>query len=157
MSLRLLVCSSFLFVLVPSPAHSQQKEDPAAAPIPSSPAVVGVKRLTPGAKIFIDNMGGYGPYLATAIVEKKVPLVVVADAALADFLVTGNSHVERGGWVRSKLITPDPKADAFIEVKDAKSGVVVFTDSVKKFDAPSANLSTANVCAKHLKDAIEKR
>jgi hypothetical protein len=42
-------------------------------------------------------------------------------------------------------------------MKDAKTGDLAFAYSVDKFNAARANQSTAEACAKHLKDAIDNK
>jgi hypothetical protein len=119
---------------------------------PSSP-----NRIVRGSKIFIAPMDGFESNLAAAILKKKVPVVIVDDASKADFIMTGNSHVDKAGWAKTIFISPNPHAEASISIKDAHTGNLVFAYNVDKSNAVRANQSTAEACAKHLKEDIEKK
>src|SRR5713226_3181702 len=50
------------------------------------------KAIPPGAKIYVAPMAnGFETYVVAGLVKKKVPVVVVADRAQADFEITGVS------------------------------------------------------------------
>ena len=52
-----------------------------------------VPQIKSGATVYIEPMDGYETYLAAAISQKKVPLIVVADKSKADYLITSSvSH-----------------------------------------------------------------
>jgi hypothetical protein len=85
------------------------------------------------------------------------PVMVVDDRAKADFIMTGSSHVDKAGWAKTIFVSPNPHAEASITVKDARSGNLVFAYNVDKSNAVRANQSTAEACAKHLREAIEKK
>lgn len=114
------------------------------------------EHIGPGAKLFITPMDGFESYLAAAILKKKVPVVVVSDQSKADFVVTGSSGVEKAGWAKTIFVSPLPHANASISIKDAHTGDLAFAYSVDKANAAKANQSTAEACAKHLKEAIER-
>ncbi len=147
-----------LVVPVPAPAVLAA---PAAAPIPAAivPAAVALwpSRLVPGSKLFIEPMDGFDTYLSAAIIKKKVPVMIVDDRAKADFVVVGSSHVDKAGWAKTIFVSPNPHAEASISVKNAHTGDLVFAYNVDKAAAVRANQSTAEACAKHLKEAIEKK
>jgi hypothetical protein len=155
---RVLVSSLVCFLAAGNSAFAQQ----AALPT-SSPTTVGTTpsgsstRIAPGSKLFIEPMDGFETYLAGAILKKKVPVMVVDDRAKADFVVTGGSHVDKAGWAKTIFVSPLPHAEASIAIKDAHSGNLVFAYNVDKSNAARANQSTAEACAKHLKEAIEKK
>jgi hypothetical protein len=113
--------------------------------------------IRPNSKVFIQPMDGFETYLTAAILKKKVPLIVTDDKAKADYVITGTSHVEKAGWAKTIFISGAPQAGASITMKDAKTGDLAFAYSVDKFNAARAAQSTAEACAKHLKEAIEKR
>jgi hypothetical protein len=139
-------------------AQKQEHAQAVAATTVAAPAAgEGATRIAPGSKLFIEPMDGFDTYLAAAILKKKVPVVVVDDRAKADFIVTGGSHVDKAGWAKTIFISPNPHAEASISIKDARSGNMVFAYNVDKSNAVRANQSTAEACAKHLKEAIEKK
>jgi len=153
------LASSLVFILAfGHSAFSQQAE-----PSPSSPKAtetassVRSTHIGPGSKLFIEPMDGFETYLSAAILKKKVPVMVVDDRSKADFVVTGGSHVDKAGWAKTIFISPNPHAEASIAIKDAHSGNLVFAYNVDKANAVRANQSTAEACAKHLKEAIEKK
>lgn len=43
-----------------------------------------------GSTVFIEDMDGFGDYVAAAFHAKRVPLVIVTDKAKADYIVTGS-------------------------------------------------------------------
>jgi hypothetical protein len=114
------------------------------------------RHIEPNAKVYIEPMDGFENYLAAAILKKKVPVVVVDDRAKAEYVISGTSHVERANWAKTMFISGAPQAGASISIKDARSGDLVFAYSVDKFNAARASQSTAEACAKHLKESIEK-
>jgi hypothetical protein len=109
-----------------------------------------------GGTIFITPMQGFETYLTAAILKKKVPLVVVGDQTKADYILSGTSAVEKAGWAKTIFVSPSPHAQASIQIKNSKTGAIVFAYSVDKNSAVRADQSTAESCAKHMKDAIEK-
>ena len=102
-------------------------------------------------------MDGFETYLSAAILKKKVPLVIVDDKAKADFIIGGTSEVEKAGWAKTIFISPASHANASIAVKDAATGNLVFAYAVDKMNAARAQQSTAEACAKHLKEAMDKK
>jgi hypothetical protein len=126
---------------------------PAAAP----PVAASMSRIDPGSKVFIEPMDGFNTYLSAAMLKKKVPIVIVDDRTKADFIMVGSSQVDKAGWAKTIFISPNPHAEASISIKDAHTGNMVFAYNVDKSNAVRANQSTAEACAKHLKEAIEKK
>lgn len=122
----------------------------------SSPSATAHDKIEPGSKVFIDNMNGFESDLAAAIVKKKVPLTVVGDKSQADFIISGSSSLQAASWAKTLFITPAPAAHASINVKSAKDGDLVFAYSVDKLGARHGQQSTAEACAKHLKDFIKQ-
>lgn len=113
--------------------------------------------LSPGAKIFIEPMDGFETYLSGAMLKKQVPVMIVDDKSKADFIVTGSSRVDKAGWAKTIFVSPNPHATASIAVKDARTGTLVFAYNVDKANSVRGDQSTAEACAKHLKEAIEKK
>ena len=115
------------------------------------------QRIERGSRIYIEPMDGFEAYLTAAILKKNVPLLVTDDEAKADYIVSGTSHIERAGWAKTIFISGAPQAGASITIKNAHTGDLAFAYSVDKFNAARAQQSTAEACAKHLKEAIEKK
>ena len=140
-------------------AFSQQPAPSSSAPAQPASAVAPAPqtKILPGSKVFIEPMDGFDTYLSAAMLKKKVPIVIVDDRAKADFIMVGSSHVDKAGWAKTIFVSPNPHAEASISVKDAHSGNMVFAYNVDKSNAVRANQSTAEACAKHLKEAIEKK
>jgi hypothetical protein len=111
--------------------------------------------IRPNSKVFIEPMNGFETYLTAAILKKKVPLIVTDDRAKADYIINGTSHVEKAGWAKTIFISGAPQAGASITMKDARTGDLTFAYSVDKFNAARAAQSTAEACAKHLKESIK--
>lgn len=58
---------------------------PADSPIHPSGPIMETKKIPPGSKFYIAPIeGGYDIYLAAAIQEKKLPIVIVTDPSKAD-------------------------------------------------------------------------
>jgi hypothetical protein len=115
--------------------------------------------LKPGAKIFISRMpDDFDAYLKAAFIKKKVPLTVVESKDDADLELTGTSETQkasaakvifRGSWHSDE--------QASVKIVDVKSGEIVFAYSVNKKDSAHGRQSTAESCAVHIKDALEKK
>ena len=116
------------------------------------------KSFVPGAKIYIGRMTeGFDDAFKKALQDKKVPVSVVPTKDLADFEVTGSSDSQKAGAAK-KIIMGSWHSDeqASISVADLKSGEVVFAYSVNKKDSAHGKRSTAEACAVHIKDELEK-
>lgn len=97
-------------------------------------------------------------YLKDAIEKKKVPVEVVADKEKADFLITGHSETQKASTAK-KVIMWDwhSNEQASIQVSNLASGEVVFAYSVNKISSAHGKKSSAEACAKHLKEKIESK
>jgi hypothetical protein len=116
------------------------------------------KKIPANAKVFLAPMGGFENDLKTAIEKKKVPVVLVTDKDQADYEITGTSDTEKAGTAK-KVIMLDwhSNEQASITVTDHKTGEVVFAYSVNKKSSAHGKRSTAEACAKHLKEQIESK
>ncbi len=117
------------------------------------------KAFAPGAKVFVAAMpDGFDTFLKSAIAKKKVPITLVESKDQADLEITGSSESQKAGAAKKIIKLSFHSAEqASISVADLKSGEVVFAYSVNKSDSAHGKQSTAEACAKHLKDAIEKK
>jgi hypothetical protein len=114
--------------------------------------------LPMGAKVFVAPMDGFESYLIAALNKKRVPLVVVADKEKADFSITGAAESQKAGWAKILLTSSaQSREEASINVIELKSGTVVFAYAVNKGNSVHGKQSTAEACAKHLKEFMEKK
>jgi hypothetical protein len=126
-------------------------------PVAGTPAV-GADKLTRGAKVFVQPMkDGFDTYFKAALAKKKVPLVVVPSREEADYEITGTSESQKAGAAK-KIIMGSWHSDeqASISVAGIKSGEIVFAYAANKKNSAHGKQTTAEACAKHLKEAIEK-
>jgi hypothetical protein len=117
------------------------------------------KVILPGSKVFVAAMeNGFDNNLKAAFQAKKVPVVVVEDKAQADFEVSGHSESQKASTAK-KVIRWDwhSNEQASIQVVNLKSSEVVFAYSVNKVSSAHGKKSTAEACAKHLKEKIESK
>jgi hypothetical protein len=114
------------------------------------------RKIPPNAKFFLGPMGGFEEDLKTAIAKKKVPVVLVTDKEKADYEITGTSDTEKASAAKKVLLGNwHSDEQASITVTERKSGEVVFAYSVNKKSSAHGKRSTAEACAKHLKEVIE--
>jgi hypothetical protein len=110
-----------------------------------------------GSKIWIDGSktDGFDTFLTAAITKKKVPVVVVADREQADFEITAASETERTSWAKVIFLNQTgSKEEASMKVVNRKTSAVVFAYSVHKRNSYHGKQSSAEACAKHLKEVI---
>lgn len=138
----------------PAPAQTQLAPTTQTAPASSAPASVEVLPNS----VFIAPMNGFETYLAAAFEKKKVPLTVVADQARAAYVITGTSEEKKPG-IGKMLVFGQIHADnaASIQMFDQRTGAVVFAYAVNKKNTLHGDQTTAEACAKHLKEKLEKK
>jgi hypothetical protein len=139
-----------LLALVAYPVLGQEAK-PAEAP-PN-------KVLPSGAKVYIAPMDDkFDEFLKNAIKTKDVPLTVVAEKAQAQFEITGHSETQKASTAK-KVIMWDWRSNeqASIQVANLESGLVIFAYSVNKVSSTHGKKSSAEACAKHLKEKIASR
>lgn len=110
-----------------------------------------------GAKIYIGPMNGYETYLAAAFEKKKVPLTIVANESAADYVISGNSEHQKPGWAKI-VFTGQIHSDeqASVSVINTHTKEVVFAYAVNKKNTLHGEQTSAEACAKHLKEQIER-
>jgi hypothetical protein len=115
-------------------------------------------KIPTGARVFIGAIeGGYDIYLAAAMHKKEVPIVMVTDRDKADFELSGVSESEKAGW--AKIVfwgNTSSKEQASVKLVNLKTGTVVWGYNVNKGSSARGKQSSAEACAKHLKERIEK-
>jgi hypothetical protein len=117
------------------------------------------KVIPAGAKVFIAPMeNGFENNLKAALQAKKVPVVVVDDKAQAEFEISGHAESQKASTAK-KVIFLDwhSNEQASIQVVNLKSSEVVFAYSANKMSSAHGKKSSAEACAKHLKEKIESK
>lgn len=142
----------------PSPTASTPSTEAAASAgdvlaFPVTPA------FGPGAKLYIQPMNGFEERLAYSLTKKKVPVVLESDREKADFVLTGGAHVHKRGFFTGMALSTNGKGSVWVE--DARTGKQLW---VYKFTRVDANTTVdeiyqfwADICANHLKKAMEKK
>jgi hypothetical protein len=150
------------------PTAQQQTVQPQTAPpqtvppaTPSAPALTDAPistKIVPGSTVYIEPMGGFETYLAAAFEKKRVPLVAVANDSQATYVIKGTSEDKKAGWAKIAF-TGQIHSDnaASIQVFDKRTGAIVFAYAVDKKNTMHGQQTTAEACAKHLKEEIEKK
>ena len=125
----------------------------------SKPAVVGSETVPIGAKVYIGPMAdGFDTYLKAALARKKVPLQVVDSREQAQFEITGTSESQKASTAKKVLFLDWHSTEqASIRLTNMQSGQVIWAYSVHKQSSAHGKQSSAEACAKHLKDVIERK
>jgi hypothetical protein len=116
------------------------------------------KMIPAGSKVFVAVMeNGFDDYLKAALQAKKVPLVVVDKKDSADFEISGHAETQKASTAK-KVIRLDwhSNEQASIQLVNLKTSEVAFAYSVNKPSSAHGKKSTAEACAKHLKEKIER-
>jgi hypothetical protein len=130
-------------------AQQQQSQDPQQTQTPPQAQT----KIPAGSKVFVAPMGGFETPLKKAMAEKKVPIQIVEQREQADFEITGTSESKKASTAK-KIILGSWHSDeeASIKMANLKTGEIVYAYSVHKQDSTHGQRSTAEACAKHLKD-----
>ena len=107
--------------------------------------------------MFINQMGGYEAYIKAALDKKKVPVIMVESRDQADFELSGAAESQKAGAAKILLSGSwHSSEEASIKVTNIKTSVVAFAYSVHKSNSAHGKQSSAEACAKHLKDAMQR-
>jgi hypothetical protein len=149
MSNRRSLISIFIALLLV--AASLCADDAKKAPPPS-------QKIPKGAKVFIEPItDGFDTYLKAAITDKKVPIEIVESKDKADYDISGVSETRKASTAKKAIMLNwHSDEEASIQVANLKTGEVAWSYSVHKQSSAHGKKSTAEACAKHLKDDIEK-
>ena len=117
------------------------------------------KQIPANSKFFIGSAkDDFDKYLISAFKSKKVPLEIVTEKEKADFELTGTSESKKAGAAKMILLGSWHSSEqASITVVNIKSGVAVWAYSVNKSNSNHGKKTTAESCAKHLKEKIESK
>ena len=138
-----------------APAASTPSTEAAGASAGAAPAIPFVS----GAKLFVEPMDGFEEILSHAMMKKKVPVVLVYERAEADFVMSGEAHVKKPGFLTGMVLSTHGKGS--VSITDARTGNVVFTHKFKRADS---NLTVGEIyrgwadgCAKDLKKMMTEK
>jgi len=113
-------------------------------------------RIPRNSRVYIQPMDGFETYLAAAIRKKEVPIVMVTEPDLADFIISGTHDKKSAGWAKTIFLGDiRSHASASMQVTNVRTHVVVFADSSDRSSANRGERSTAEKLAKYLKKKIE--
>ena len=139
----LVVTFSVLFVV------GTKAQDPASGVAPDT-------TIPRNSRLFIAPMNGFETYLAAALRKKEVPLVIVSEPDLADFIVTGTHEKKNAGWAKTIFLGDiRGSASASMQVVNVRTKVVVYADSSDRGSSNRGERSTAEKLAKYLKIKME--
>jgi len=111
------------------------------------------QKIPAGSKVYIAPMDGFESYLKAAIAKKKVPLEIVDQREMAEYEITGVSASKKASAAKILILGSwQSTEDASIKVSNLKTGEVAYAYSVHKDNSAHGKQSTAEACAKHLKD-----
>jgi len=98
-------------------------------------------------------MEGFATYLKAAITRKKVRFDVVEDRAKADYEIRGVSESKKAVPAKITIMGSwQSREEVSRKVANIKTGEGVYAYSVHKENLAHSKKSTAEACAKHLKD-----
>lgn len=114
--------------------------------------------IAAGSKVYVAPMDGFETYLKAAMEKKKVPLAVVENKQDAAYEITGVAGSQKAGTAKKIIMGSwHSKEEASIKVVNVKTGVVVFAYSYTTENSTHGKRSSAEACAKHLRDAIKSQ
>ncbi len=132
-------------------ARPQQQES--KTPQQTQTLSQALPKIPAGSKVFVAPMGGFETPFRKAMADKKVPLEMVEQRELAEYEITGASESKKASTAKKVILGSwHSDEDASIKVANLKSGEIVYAYAVHKQDSAHGQKSTAEACAKHLKD-----
>jgi hypothetical protein len=150
-----------LLLVVPSALSQEPQAAPAAAPTAAASAPTPDKPVVPfkpGVKVFVDTMpDGFDAALKEALAKKKVPVTVVSKKEDADFMIRGTSETQKASTAKKVIMWNwHSNEEASIQVVNVASGEITFAYSANKQSSAHGKRSTAEACAKHIKEKLEE-
>ena len=114
------------------------------------------KTIPAGAKVYLTPSDGFETHLKAALAAKEVALTVVDDKAKADYEIVSHAETQKAGAAKKILMGSwHSKEEASIQVNDLKSGDVVFAYAFHTDNSAHGRKSSAESCAKHLKEIVK--
>jgi hypothetical protein len=109
-----------------------------------------------GSKLYVVPNEGFDTFLTAALNKKKVPLTIVTDKDKADYIVESTTQSEKAGWAKVIFTGRTGSAEeASIRIINVKTSEVVFAYAVNKGNSVHGKQSSAEACAKHLKEVVQ--
>jgi hypothetical protein len=139
------------------PAQQAQAPAEPAAASPEAKSMDQSAVIPKGAKVFIAPMpNSFNEFLKTALEKKQVPVTIVEKREQADFEISGFSETQKAGAAKI-MITGSwhSHESASIKVANLQSGAVAFAYAYNTDNSAHGKKSSAESCAKHLKEKIE--
>jgi hypothetical protein len=129
-----------------------------AASIVGAEQAPNARPLRRGARVYMNEMpDDFDATLKAAFTSKKVPLTIVASREQADFEIKGSSETQRAGAAKKvMMLNWHSDEQASISVSSLTSGEIVFAYTAHKKSSAHGKQSTAEACAKHLKEVLDK-
>jgi len=114
------------------------------------------EKLYSGARIYVAPMlNGFDNYIVAGLLQKKVPVVVVATREKAEYEITGVAETDKAGWAKMLFLgSQQTNETASIKMVNLKTGSVIFAYSVNKTNSVRGKQSAGEACAKHIKKKI---
>jgi hypothetical protein len=128
---------------------------PAAAP--AQPVDLASMRINAGSTVYVEPMDGFENYIQAALRKKDVPLMPIADELKANYILRGSSDEKKADGAKVPFLGQIHSGDAAsVQLIDRRTGAIVFAYAVARKNTLHGQQTTAEACAKHLKEQIEK-
>ena len=85
----------------------------------------GQSIIPAGAKIYVTDLNGLGPYLKAELIKKHIPVSVVDEESSAEYVISGEGDHPNRTW-HDGWLTRKQEATGAIEVHDIKSKQMVW-------------------------------
>lgn len=135
----------------------QAQETATAAKAAPQPEAASSMVIPAGAKVYVAPMPDkFDEFIKAAIEKKQVPVVVVDKHDDAEFEITGYSETQKAGTAKKIIMGSwHSRESASIKVANLKTSAIVFAYSYNTDNSAHGKKSSAESCAKHLKEKIE--
>lgn len=111
------------------------------------------QKIAVGSKVYVAPMDGFETYLKAAIIKKKVPIEIVEQKEKAEYEITGVAESKKAGAAKKVIMGSwHSTEDASLKISNLRTGEIVYAYSVHKENSTHGKQSSAEACAKHLKD-----
>ena len=113
-------------------------------------------KIPSGSKVYV-TPGEFGSFIIAAIQKKSVPVLVTTDENAAEYIITGTSESNKAGWARTVFMgQTGSNEEASIQLIRKADKVVLWAYNVHKRNSVRGKQSSAEACAKHLKEIVSK-
>lgn len=139
---------------VPPPVAGPAAPVPPVSKVPRS--AIGRSQIAPNSRVFIEPNEGFDTFLIAALDRKHVPVAVVADELQAEYVVQSANDSQKPGWARViALGQTGSNEEASVRIMRVATSEVVWAYAVHKRNSFHGKQSSAEACAKHLKDVVK--